>query len=287
MSGRVPARRARASVPVVRLGERTRAARDDVVVEEPLEVRLGRETLLVTMRTPGRDLDLVRGLLFTEGLVSHPQDVAAVAHCVDVPRAARGNVVTVALRRGASLNRDGTLRVGLVSSACGVCGRAVVDSIGREVPVIAGGPTVTRAVLAGLPSALQVGQDLFRATGGLHAAGLFDARGRRLALAEDVGRHNAVDKVIGEAARFGRLPLSEAVLVVSGRAGFEIVHKARRAGIPILCSVSAPSSLAVRLAREGGQTLVGFLREGRCNVYCGAGRVEGGGGAATRAARRG
>jgi len=149
--------------------------------------------------------------------------------------------------------------------------------------VICGGPTVSREVLEGLPAALHVGQDLFHRTGGLHAAGLFDARGRRLALAEDVGRHNAVDKVIGEAARFGRLPLSDALLLVSGRAGFEIVHKARRAGIPILCSVSAPSSLAVRLAREGGQTLVGFLRAGRCNVYCGAERIEG----APARARRG
>jgi len=287
VSGRVPARRSRVSVPVVRLGGRAGAARDDVVVEEPLEVRLGQQTLLVTLRTPGRDLDLVRGLLFTEGLVSQPQDVAAVAHCADVPRAARGNVVTVALRRGATLNKEGTLRVGLVTSACGTCGRAVVDTVGRDAPRIEGGPTVTLAVLAGLPAALRTGQDLFTRTGGLHAAGLFDARGRRLALAEDVGRHNAVDKVIGEAARFGRLPLSDAVMMVSGRTGFEIVHKARRAGIPILCSVSAPSSLAVRLAREGGQTLVGFLREGRCNVYCGAERVEGGGGPATRAKRSG
>src|SRR6185436_11537440 len=173
------------------------------------------------------------------------------------------------------LNRDGTLRVGLVTSACGVCGRAVVDSIGRDVPVITDGPTVTNAVLTALPAALHLGQDLFHRTGGLHAAGLFDARGRRLALAEDVGRHNAVDKVIGEAARFGRLPLSDALLVVSGRAGFEIIHKARRAGIPIVCSVSAPSSLAVRLAREGGQTLIGFLREERFNVYSGAERVAG------------
>jgi len=276
VSGRLPARRAKARVPVLRLGGGG-PARDDVVVEEPLEVRLGKETLLVTLRTPGRDLDLVRGLLFTEGLVDRPEDVAAVAHCADVPREARGNVVTFALRRGARLNREGTLRVGLVTSACGVCGRAVVDSVGRDAPRVEGGPVVTRELLAGLPAALRAGQDLFGRTGGLHAAGLFDARGRRLALAEDVGRHNAVDKVIGEAARFGRLPLAEALLLVSGRAGFEIVHKARRAGIPILCSVSAPSSLAVRLAREGGQTLVGFLREGRCNVYCGAERVAGAG----------
>jgi FdhD protein len=268
-------RRSRVRVAVVRVGAGGGKARDDVVVEEPLEVRLGKESLLVTMRTPGRDLDLVRGLLFTEGLVARPGDVAAVAHCDDVPREALGNVVTVALRRGAKLDRTGALRVGLVTSACGVCGRATLQSIGRDCPPLPEGPLVPRAVLESLPAALHVGQDLFHRTGGLHAAGLFDVRGRRLALAEDVGRHNAVDKVIGEAARFGRLPLHAAVLIVSGRAGFEIVHKARRAGIAIICSVSAPSSLSVRLAREGNQTLVGFLREGRFNVYSGAERVEG------------
>jgi len=284
VTARRPVRRSRARVPVLRVGGGG-GPRDDVAVEEPLEVRVGRQSLLVTMRTPGRDLDLVRGLLFTEGLVAGPQDVAAVAHCDDVPREARGNVVTVALRRGARLNRAGALRVGLVSSACGVCGRATLDTVARDCPVLPPGPQVPRAVIESLPAALHLGQDLFRRTGGLHAAGLFDARGRRLSLAEDVGRHNAVDKVIGEAARFGRLPLHGALLVVSGRASFEIVHKARRAGIPVICAVSAPSSLAVRLAREGGQTLIGFLREGRFNVYCGAERV-GGVEARRRAGRR-
>lgn len=267
-------RPARARVPVLRHGPRPGAGRDAVVVEEPLELRLGGESLLVTMRTPGRDLDLVRGLLFTEGLVDAPGDVAAVAHCRDVPREARGNVVVVGLRRGAALRRDGTLRVGLVTSACGVCGKSTLQAVRQHAPRVGKGPQVPRAVLESLPAALQQGQDLFRVTGGLHAAGLFDARGRRLALAEDVGRHNAVDKVIGEALRFLRPPLAGAILMVSGRAGFEIVHKARRAGIPVVCSVSAPSSLAVRLARDGGQTLVGFLREGRFNVYCGAQRLR-------------
>ncbi len=274
MSARRPAR---ALVSVLRLGEGGDgggAARDEVAVEEPLELRLGRASLLVTMRTPGRDLDLVRGLLFTEGLVARPEDVAAVAHCRDVPREARGNVVSVGLRRGARLRSAGNLRLGLVSSACGVCGKSTLQAVLQDAPRVAPGPVVARAVLAALPAALHLGQDLFRRTGGLHAAGLFDARGRRLALAEDVGRHNAVDKVIGEALRFRKPPFAELLLVVSGRASFEIVHKARRAGIPIVCAVSAPSSLAVKLARDGRQTLVGFLREGRCNVYCGAERVE-------------
>jgi FdhD protein len=264
-------------VPVLRVGGRGAreavAERDEVAVEEPLEVRLGRRSLLVTMRTPGRDLDLVRGLLFTEGLVERAEDVAAVAHCADVPRAARGNVVTVALRRGARLREEGALRVGLVSSACGVCGKTTLEEVARGAPRVEPGPQVERAVLAGLPAAMSVGQDVFHRTGGLHAAALFDVRGRRLALAEDVGRHNAVDKVLGEALRLRRVPLREAILVVSGRAGFEIVQKARRAGIPIVCAVSAPSSLAVKLARDGGQTLLGFLREGRFNVYCGAERL--------------
>jgi len=265
-------RPARARVPVLRVGGRG-PARDEVAVEEPLEVRLGARSLLVTMRTPGRDLDLVRGLLFTEGLVEAPDGVAAVAHCADVPREARGNVVTVSLRRGARLRPEGALRVGLVSSACGVCGKATLAEVARQAPPVEPGPVVTRAVLSALPAALHLGQDVFRRTGGLHAAALFDVRGRRLALAEDVGRHNAVDKVIGEALRFGRVPLRAALLVVSGRAGFEIVQKARRAGIPIVCAVSAPSSLAVKLAKDGRQTLVGFLREGRFNVYCGAERI--------------
>jgi FdhD protein len=263
-------------VLVVRLGGGGgRAVRDEVAIEEPLELRLGKRSLLVTMRTPGRDLDLVRGLLFTEGLVERPADVVALAHCRDVPREARGNVVSVGLRRGAHLREAGNLRVGLVSSACGVCGKSTLQAVRQDAPRVAPGPVVPSAVLAALPAALHLGQDLFRRTGGLHAAGLFDARGRRLALAEDVGRHNAVDKVIGEALRFRQPPFADMLLVVSGRASFEIVHKARRAGIPVVCAVSAPSSLAVRLARDGRQTLVGFLREGRCNVYCGAERVEG------------
>ncbi|MGQ0554066.1 MAG: formate dehydrogenase accessory sulfurtransferase FdhD [Planctomycetota bacterium] len=250
-----------------------RRERDTLAVEEPLEVRLGTRSLLVTMRTPGRDFDLVRGLLYTEGLAAEPGDVTAVAYCRGVPKAARGNVVTVALRRGARLAEEGALRVGLVSSACGVCGKSTLEAVRVSAPRVAPGPTVPRTVLAALPDTLRRGQAVFRSTGGLHAAGLFRPDGRLLALAEDVGRHNAVDKIVGEALRFGRLPLSNTLLLVSGRAGFEIVQKARRAGIPILCSVSAPSSLAVSLAKDGRQTLIGFLREGRFNVYCGDERV--------------
>jgi len=263
-------------MPVLRV-EHGRAPVEDhdaVVVEAPLELRLGGRSLLVTMRTPGRDGDLVRGLLYSEGLVERPGDVTAVQHCSDVPDEARGHVVNISLRAGAVLDEERTLRVGLVTSGCGVCGKATLEAVSATCAPVAPGPRVRASVLAALPEALRAGQDLFEHTGGLHAAGLFDPDGRLLALAEDVGRHNAVDKVIGEAARFGRLPLSACVMLVSGRAGFEIVQKARRAGIPLLASVSAPSSLAVELARDGGQTLVGFLRPGRFNVYCGAERLE-------------
>ena len=252
------------------------AGRDELAVEEPLEVRVDGKSLLVTMRTPGRDLDLVRGLLWTDGLVDDPGDIAAIAHCDDVPVEARGHVVQVALRQGAVLRADGALRVGLVSSACGVCGKSVLDLLDLTLAPIEGGPRLTEGLLAALPARMAEGQSVFARTGGLHAAALFAADGRRLALAEDVGRHNAVDKVLGEALRFGRASLPDAILLVSGRAGFEIVQKARRAGIPVVGSVSAPSSLAVEVARRGGQTLVGFLREGRFNVYCGGERVLGG-----------
>lgn len=255
-------------------GERLAPAREDrVVVEEPLEIRHGKRSLLVTMRTPGHDLDLVRGLLFTEGLVDSPGDITAVSVCRDVPAEALGNVLVVSLREGARLDESRTPRAGLMASACGLCGKASLEAIASLAGPVAPGPRVDPAVLTGLVEALAGHQPVFAATGGLHAAGLFDVRGRLLASAEDVGRHNAVDKVVGQALRFGRLPLHDTILLVSGRAGFEIVQKARRASIPVIASVSAPSSLAVDLAEDGGQTLVGFLRGPRFNVYTGAERL--------------
>ncbi len=246
---------------------------DAVVVEEPLEVRLGERSLLVTMRTPGDDPDLVRGLIFTEGLVARPEDIVGVTACRDVPDEARGNVVAIGLADGVELDEARTVRAGLVNSGCGVCGKTTLDAIHATSDPVSAGPVVAPAVLARLPQSLRDGQAVFETTGGLHAAGLFTADGKLLSLKEDVGRHNAVDKVIGEAMRFGRVPLVGTLLMVSGRAGFEIVQKARRAGIPIVCSVSAPSSLAVQLAEEGQQTLVGFLRGGSFNVYSGPQRI--------------
>lgn len=254
-------------------GRQLEQAEDVLAVEEPLEVRLGERSLLITMRTPGSDLDLVRGLLFTEGLVDRPGDVAAVAFCRDVPAEAYGNVVQISLARGVRLREERTARAGVRTSACGVCGKASLEAITQLSPPVGDGPSVSPAVLATLPDAMRARQGVFASTGGLHAAALFDPAGQLLAFAEDVGRHNAVDKVIGQALRFGRLPLASSLLMVSGRAGFEIVQKARRAGIPVVCSVSAPSSLAVDLAASGRQTLVGFLRGDRFNVYTGVERV--------------
>lgn len=242
---------------------------EQVVVEEPLEVRVGERSLLVTMRTPGADFDLVRGLLFTEELVADPADISALSYCRDVPAEACGNVVTVSLVPGSSIVEENAIRIGLISSACGVCGKSTLEAVAVQCAAVAEGPVLSRELIMSLPKLLRDGQTVFDATGGLHGAGLFNASGKCLALAEDIGRHNAVDKIIGEALRFGRLPLRDTILLVSGRAGFEIVQKSRRAGIPVLASVSAPSSLAVELARDGGQTLIGFLRDGRFNVYCG------------------
>lgn len=263
----------RVVVQSVRSG-RAAPGEDRVVVEEPLEIRLGERPLLVTMRTPGHDFELVRGLLFTEGLVDDPTDVTAVAHCRDVEPDELGNVATVSLRSGVTIDEDQVERSLLVSAACGVCGKARIEAVRQACPEVGPGPALDATVLAGLPDAMRAAQAVFEHTGGLHAAALFDARGRLLALREDVGRHNAVDKVIGEAARFRSLPLADTILLASGRAGFEIVQKALRASIPVVASVSAPSSLAVQLAQDGRQTLVGFLRGDRFNVYAGGERFD-------------
>lgn len=256
-----------------------RARRDDWLAhEEPLEIRIGGRRFAVVMRTPGHDLELVRGLLFAEGIIDRAADVAAIAHCRSVPagtpddwhEAARDNVVLVTLAKARRPIRRRRLPV---QSACGVCGRATIDELRAIAPPVASDLVVDLRELAALPDRLRTTQPGFARTGGLHAAALFDGRGRLLLAREDVGRHNAVDKVVGAALLHGLLPLSRCVLQVSGRASFEIIQKARRAGIPIVSAVSAPSSLAVLLARDGGQTLIGFARGGALNVYSGAERV--------------
>ena len=252
--------------------------RDTVVTEEPLEVRLqigGEVTpVAVTMRTPGEDFALAAGLLYGEGIVRDRDEIARIDYCSDVEEQLY-NVVTVTAnpRRPPDLGR--LERRGTMSSACGVCGKTSLDALRlRGVPMVAGGGDIDANVLYDLPDRLRAAQQTFEATGGLHAAGLFASDGELLLAREDVGRHNAVDKVIGQALLDGRLPWADCVLVVSGRAGFEIVQKAVVAGIPVVAAVSAPSSLAVELATEFGMTLVGFLRGRRCNVYSAPQRVK-------------
>jgi FdhD protein len=261
-------------------GHRVVNRRDVVATEEPMEIRLAagraRRRLAITMRTPGADFELAAGFLHSEGVI-RADDVRRIAYCTDTDLAAdqRYNVVTVTLS-GDRLPELITLeRHFTTSSACGVCGKSSLDGLHLHGAIAAPpGPTVESSVIEGLPTALRKGQRLFAATGGLHAAGLFTADGTLACVREDVGRHNAVDKVVGWAQLSGRLPLHDHILMVSGRSSYEIMQKALAAGIPIVCAVSAPSSLAVELAIEYGMTLIGFLRGQRFNVYVGAERIQ-------------
>ena len=249
---------------------------DKVVTEEPMEIRihgLGQDArpLAVIMRTPGHDFELAVGFCVTEGIIERADELAEVRYCLGPNAEQEYNVVTVATRRPvdvAERTRD------FVSSAsCGICGKTSLDQLEVMCTPLAAGPKVSLSSLVELPDRLRQGQTVFDATGGLHGAGRFSAAGELLVVREDVGRHNAVDKLIGNAALAGLLPLSDSVLVVSGRVSFEIVQKAARAGITVLVAVSAPSSLAVATATRLGMTLVGFVRDGRANVYAGGERV--------------
>jgi FdhD protein len=251
-------------------------------VEEPLEVRVNGTALSVTMRTPGHDIDLAHGYLVSEGVLSGPADVVEARFCAGTDETGRNlyNVLDVTLAAGVAPPAERLHRHVLTSSACGICGATSIDAVRTAARYdVAGDPvTVRAALLAALPDRLREQQPVFAQTGGLHAAGLFTADGTALLTREDVGRHNAVDKVVGAAMRDPALglPLRGTVLLVSGRASFELVQKAVVAGVPVLAAVSAPSSLAVDLARETGLTLVGFLRGDRMNVYAGEQRVRGG-----------
>jgi FdhD protein len=224
----------------------------------------------VTMRTPGNDFELAAGFLFTEGLIASQGDIRNIRYC-SVPRAEQHyNVVSVTVTRQLELAAQ---RNFYATSSCGICGKASLDLIDVQCAPIPDGPHVQGATIVGLPDELRQAQSLFDQTGGLHAAALFDPTGRLISSREDVGRHNAVDKLIGSELLAGHLPLHTGVLLVSGRASFEIIQKAATAGIPIVCAVSAPSSLAVDAARRFGLTLVGFLRDERFNVYTRADRI--------------
>jgi len=244
---------------------------DTVTAEEPLELRVAGRALAVTMRTPGDDFDLAIGFLLTEGLIRSAHDVATLMHCQDEGEDGRPtyNVVDVALRLGVPLPDVSLERSFYTTSSCGICGKASIEAVRvrSAYDVRLDTTALTPQTLLTLPDALRETQKVFDRTGGLHAAGLFTSDGALLATREDVGRHNAVDKLIGWAAREQRLPLTGCVLMVSGRASFELTQKALMAGIPALAAVSAPSSLAVELAVESGMTLIGFLRPPRMTVY--------------------
>ena len=269
----------RTRITVVEQGRRK--LRDDhLATEEPLEIRLqagdDTQTVAVTMRTPGHDFELAAGFLHNEGIISEPAMLSGITYCVDadVDAEQRYNIVNVGLRLPRLPELATLERHFFTTSACGVCGKASLDAIAmRDCPALPAGPLLTPSQLTALPQALRAGQGLFDATGGLHAAGLFDAGGTLLCLREDVGRHNAVDKLIGWALMQRRLPLHDCILLVSGRASYEILQKSTVAGVPVVCAVSAPSHLAVELARRFGVTLVGFLRGERFNVYAGVERI--------------
>ena len=245
---------------------------DYLAAEEPLEIRAGRHSLGVTLRTPGRDEELVAGFLFTEGIIAQREDLLALRMPADT--AVERNVIRVDLDPSARVKSGGAARKFSAGSACGVCGKASIAQLrqrGLRRPAAAS--LFDPEMLCQLPLRMRATQDVFCRTGGLHAAALFGSGGELLVLREDIGRHNAVDKVIGWTLLRGGLPLNDHILLVSGRGGFEIVQKALTAGIPLLASVSAPSSLAVQLARELGQTLVGFLRGRRFVIYSGEERI--------------
>lgn len=272
--GRVTVRR-----PVLRItADGTTSRPDTMAAEEPLEIRVNGKPLSVTMRTPGHDVELAHGFLLTESVIGQAGELASARYCDSPGPDGRNtyNVLDIALAPGVAPPDASVERNFYTTSSCGVCGKAALDSVKlrtRHSPADDPLSIASETVIA-LPDKLRAAQRVFDSTGGLHAAGLFDSDGELLVVREDVGRHNAVDKAIGWALLQGRVPLSGCVLMVSGRASFELVQKAAMAGLPVLTAVSAPSSLAVDLADEQGMTLIGFLRGTSMNVYTGSGRVS-------------
>ncbi|MDQ3898385.1 MAG: formate dehydrogenase accessory sulfurtransferase FdhD [Actinomycetota bacterium] len=274
-----PGSRTAKQVVVVEDGN-ARPRSDYLATEEPLEIRLvvsrTRHTVAITMRTPGADFELAVGFLFSEGIIGGRDDVRRISYCTDrdVGEDQRYNIVNVELAGSAVPDLRPLERHFFTTSACGVCGKASLDALELRGCRAAGeGPTVATEVLYGLPERLRQAQGIFESTGGLHATGLFSAEGELLALREDVGRHNALDKLVGWAVLQGKVPLDQELIVVSGRSSYEILQKAITAGVSVVCGISAPSSLAVVLAERFGVTLVGFLRDRRCNVYAHPERV--------------
>lgn len=256
---------------------------DQLAVEEPLEIRVatlhgyrdGYQSLAVTMRTPGRDFELAAGFLFGEGVIQRREEICDITYCVDPGEPQHFNIVNVLLQDSVSLDLDKFSRRVYTTSSCGICGTASLELVRKVCPELPRGDLqLPAALLYELPSRLEPLQPVFARTGGLHAAALFREDGTLLELQEDVGRHNALDKLIGRRLLENALPGSNTILLLSGRAGFELVQKAVLAGIPVVVAMGAPSSLAVELAREYRVTLAGFLRDQRFNVYAGAERIE-------------
>ena len=250
-----------------------------LVTEEPLEIRVNAHgvdhAISVTMRTPGNDFELAVGFLTTEGVIKGKQDFDQVRYCVGGPAEQQYNIVTVALRPGVDFDAARLKRNFYTTSSCGICGKASLEALAlNDPPPIPRGPEIDSATLSELPQKLRTQQKVFDKTGGLHAAGLFEPDGTLVASREDVGRHNAVDKLVGWMVLEQKFPAGERVLAVSGRASFEIMQKALAAGIPMVAAVSAPSSLAVAVAEQYGMTLAGFVRDGSLNVYAGRERVR-------------
>ena len=254
---------------------RLRPFQDYLAGEEPLEIRAGSASVSVTMRTPGHDLELAAGFLLTEGLIQRREQIRNIAPATGCKPTEQGNVVEVDLEPDALAGLDRLRRNFYATSSCGICGKASIDSVRlRGIPPPNPNFRVSAETLCALPDSLREGQAIFGRTGGLHSAALFSPQGHLEAQREDIGRHNAVDKIVGWALLAGRLPLSQSLLMVSGRGGFEIIQKAAAAGIPLVACVSAPSSLAVRLARELRMTLIGFLRGRRFVIYSGEERLQ-------------
>jgi FdhD protein len=261
--------------------QRRRAAavveeRDDLAVEEPLEIRVEGRAVAVTMRTPGHDDELAAGFLRTEGVIARGGDIRAIGRVAAKAGGTEDNIVDVALVRPEAVDFVRLTRHVFTASSCGLCGKATIAAVQAAHPAVGPteGPTVSARVLTGLPEVLVAAQATFRRTGGLHAAGLFARDGQLLVVREDVGRHNAVDKVIGHLLLTGGVDPAQVILLVSGRVAFEIVQKALAARIAFVAAISAPTSLAVDFARASGQTLIGFLRDGDMNIYAGADRIE-------------
>jgi FdhD protein len=248
-------------------------APDAVAVEEPLEIRLGGRRFTITMRTPGDDEELAAGFLHAEGFINSRAELGEIRRLRDAKGAPEPNALDIVLNVPAEGLRDRLSRNFTINSSCGICGRTSIESLTRRIAPIASEMRVHAETILAIAPKLRAAQQVFEATGGLHAAARFDRTGELLAIREDIGRHNAVDKIVGHALMNDQLPLVDSVMMVSGRLSFEIVQKAAAAGAPILAAVSAPSSLAVELAEEVGLTLIGFLREGGFNIYTHPARV--------------